>query len=187
MYSRKFTVIFHLLVTMLLINCVTSANEDATSHESFTPTEADGSQFVATTPKITSRQSAADGRWVSLASNLNRKVSHCCSGDWRTLDFNQSRCRGCRVLLVWCDKRFHANGMGGNWFYHVMMLHMIQFIKGIGSKRSKSSEGWKVCGEGERKFASINIRLINWFKIERWMWNSIERIEKSFLLMFKLN
>jgi hypothetical protein len=65
MYSRKFTVIFHLLVTMLLINCVTSADEDATAsedaHESLMTTES-RQLFVATTPKIAARHSTGDDR-----------------------------------------------------------------------------------------------------------------------------
>lgn len=54
MYSRKFTVIFHLLVTMLLINCVTSADRDISSDEQSATTDV-SHRYVATTPSIVAK------------------------------------------------------------------------------------------------------------------------------------
>lgn len=55
MYSRSFTVIFHLLVTMLLINCVTSEDREVSSVDDATTDVSH--RFVATTPSIVVRSS----------------------------------------------------------------------------------------------------------------------------------
>lgn len=60
--------IFHLMVTMLLIDCATSADREASSESSvavdegtFTPTETSNA-YVATTPEITAKQPTAYDR-----------------------------------------------------------------------------------------------------------------------------
>lgn len=71
MYSRKFTVIFHLTVTMLLINCVTSADRNVSSVSRKSQVDVDiksvmatemSNLYVATTPKITAKSSSALSR-----------------------------------------------------------------------------------------------------------------------------
>lgn len=66
MYSRKFTAIFHLLVTILLIKEAASSNQDdlletyepKTDDENFTDVALRGS-YVATTPKIIATKPSA--------------------------------------------------------------------------------------------------------------------------------
>jgi hypothetical protein len=71
MFSRKFTVISHLLATMFLINCVTSADlnggsseesrKSQTSDESLMSTET-SQLFVATTQKIEAKSASSYDR-----------------------------------------------------------------------------------------------------------------------------